>query len=206
MRKERESNSSLRLTSFIDVIFILLLFFLVTSLIMKQAGGRQGEKAYLRIQNAFSDVGQVRAYLTVFVYKSGSHVKYRILHKGEKISADNYLQILRVESAKKDPNSNVIIHTTAKMLMDPNHTLSRQMDRLSSQNINQVLGYYKKILTDNELTCAIVAQPDVPFFDVIKLYSFMKSSADEGGLGATQVVLLEYNGDLTSFLTEKIRL
>jgi hypothetical protein len=202
MRLKTETNqeSSLRLTSFIDVIFILLLFFIVTSLIMKQSGGRQGERAYLKVQNAFSEVSQVHAFLTVFIYEQNGRLKYRLIHKGAKTVPFNYLRNLTRESKKAEPDRSVIIYTTETMLRDQTSVLSRAMDTLNFTTIQDVLTYYRKILKDNDLNFAIVAQPDVPFFSVIQLYSFMKTSIPEGGLGASHVVLLELDGDLNDFL------
>ncbi len=198
----KNGRSGLRLTSFIDVIFILLLFFIVTALIMKQAGGRQGEKAYLVVQNSFSDVSTVRSYLTIFVYKSNGRIKYRLIHKGAKTVPTDYLRRLMAESRKESPDQSVIVYTTRLMLSNPNSPLSREMDRLNSANITYYLGLYGKILSDHDLTCAIVAQPDVPFWNVIQVYSFVKYSKREGGLGASNAVLREFNGDLHAFLNQ----
>lgn len=199
-RQEESPKSNLRLTSFIDVIFILLLFFIVTSLIMKQSGGREGEKAYLKVQNAFSNVDKVEVYLTVFMYQRGSRVKYRFVHKGAKIVPTNYFSNLAKESKSSAPNQNAIVFTTPQMLLNPNSALAREMDRLNSQTIQEVLLNYRKILPSNDLNFAIAAQPDIPFFNVIQLYSFMKMPLQEGGMGASQVVLLEFDGNLSEFL------
>ena len=201
-KKDFEHESILQLTSFMDVIFILLLFFVVTSLIMKQSGGRQGERAYLKVKNAFSEVKEVRAYVTVFIYKKGGTIKYRLIHKGAPIDPDNYLYKLKRESRREEPSQGAIIYTTSKMLRDPSSSLSREMDKLTANNIKDVLGCYKRILPSNELNFAIVAQPDIPFFDVIQLYSFMKMTIEEGGLGASQVVLLEHSGNLNALLNK----
>ncbi len=200
LNKDSGEGSRLRLTSFIDVIFILLLFFIVTALIMKQACTRQGQKAYLKVQNSFSEVSRVNVYLTVFMYQSGGRVKYRLIHKGAKISPLNYLHNLAKESNKESPNRSAIIYTTTQMLRRPNSPLSREMDKLTTANINYYLRRYSKILGDNELSCAIVAQPNIPFWKVIQLYSFMKSPKEEEGLGVSNVVLLEFDGDLPAFL------
>ena len=200
LKPEFSPQSNLRLTSFIDVIYILLLFFIVTSLIMKQSGGRQGEQAYLKVQNAFSDVSRVHAYLTVFIYEQNGRLKYRLIHKGAKTVPFNYIRNLARESRSSSPSRSVIIHTTDAMLRSPTSVLSREMDTLTPTTIQDVLTYYRMILKDNDLNFAIVAQPDISFFSVIQLYSFMKTPAQEGGLGGSQVVLLEFDGELNAFL------
>ncbi len=198
--QNQNSESNLRLTSFIDVIFILLLFFVVTSLIMKQSGGREGQRAYLKVQNVFTDISRVEVYCTVFIYQSGSRIKYRLIHKGAGIVPVNYFSKLARESQSESPDQNAIVMTTAPLLLNPNSPLVREMDRLNSETIQEVLTNYRKILPNNDLNFAIVAQPDIPFFEVIQLYSFMKMSVEKGGIGASQVILLEFKGDLAALL------
>ena len=200
LRQENNQKTTLRLTSLIDVIFILLLFFIVTSLIMKQSGGREGERAYVNVQNAFSNVSEVNAYMTIYMFQSGGRIKYRLIHKGAAFSPNNYFSNLTIESQQAAPSAAAIIWTTTTMLLDPGNALSRDMDRINSTSIRQILMAYKRILSNNDMSFAVVAQPGIPFFEVIKLYSFMKSPVAEGGLGSSQVVLLEFNGGLAELL------
>ena len=112
----------------------------------------------------------------------------------------NYFSELARESQSESPDQNAIVMTTAPLLLNPNSPLVREMDRLNSETIQEVLTNYRKILPNNDLNFAIVAQPDIPFFEVIQLYSFMKMSVEKGGIGASQVILLEFKGDLAALL------
>lgn len=198
-RQEDGVVTNLRMTSLIDIIFILLLFFIVTSVIMKQAGGRLGERAYLKVQNVFAESQQVNAFLTVFIFQNGQgQLKYRLIHKGQAKSPVGYFASLAREAAKKEPDTNFFIKTTPILLKSG--PLAQEMDRLTSTSIRDVLRDYKTILAENDLNFAIVAQPDIPFFDVIELYSFMKAPVEDNGLGASSVVLLEFNGSLDELI------
>ncbi len=192
-------GTNLRMTSLIDIIFILLLFFIVTSVIMKQAGGRLGERAYLKVQNVFTESEQVSAFLTVFIFQDGQgRLKYRLIHKGQPQSPVGYFAKIAREAAKDDPDPQAFIRTTPILLQSG--PLAQSMDQLTPTSIRKVLRDYKAILADNDLNFAIVAQPDIPFFDVIQLYSFMKTPIKDDGLGASSVVLLEFDGTLNQLI------
>ena len=141
LRQDENASVNLRMTSLIDIIFILLLFFIVTSVIMKQAGGRLGERAYLKVQNVFAESEQVNAFLTVFIFSIGYFVfarwlklSYHDAAPAALIGASNHFEVaIATAVILFGLSSGAALATVVGVLIEAVKELTEEVNTLKSQ-------------------------------------------------------------------------
>ena len=171
-RRQTADDTQYRFISFVDVIFILLIFFIAESIMVFGGSERQYKEATVRVPLIrIEDVGptsvqnSIESNFLIYIYERDGRTRYILLNKGENLPIRNYDFLIK----NKDFPS---ILTRAEV------RVSRQ-ELLTLEDVTVRLRDYKDYIKKKQGKYAqpivtILAPKDLPYFEVVRLYTFCR--------------------------------
>ena len=158
------------LISLIDVIFLLLIFFVITSLLSFQGGSLGYKEANISLHlKEVSGGGEVAietpANFIVYLYESNNDIKYILLHMN-----------IGPEGVERQSYRSLIANNLIPRVLEEPDVAFYSQDGLNARDVKKRIDQFVDRLQGQdegtEPTIVILAARSVPFFRIVEIYNY----------------------------------